>query len=77
MLNTTVKMPISTMSEVVPSATATRNAIAVLRNEPTYGMNPAKNPSTAIGSASGRPRMTMISPLVIPPNAEITAVPSM
>ena len=46
-------------------------------NDPMYGMNPAKNPMTAIGMASGRPSTTMIRPLVIPPNAEIAAVPTM
>ena len=42
-----------------------------------YGMKLAKNVSTAIGSASGRPRITMISPLVNAPNAEMIAVPTM
>ena len=77
MLNTTVNTSIRTMSDVSPTAIATSSARAVARRLPTYGMNPKKNPITAMGSASGRPRTTIIRPLVMPPNAEMIAVPYM
>ena len=46
-------------------------------NEPMYGMKPPKKVSTPIGTAKGSPRITMISALVIAPNSEIRAVPTM
>ena len=76
-LNAIVYTNMITMSAVVPTATATRNASAVVTNEPMYGMKPPKKVSTPIGIASGRPRMIMISALVTAPNSEITAVPIM
>ena len=42
-----------------------------------YGMNPPKNESTASGSASGVPRIVMMTSWVAAPKREIAPVPIM
>ncbi len=77
MLKTRVKMAITTMSWVEPTATVTRNARPVVSRLPMYGMKPPKNDRTASGQASGIPSSAMTRNWLAAPTAEIAPVPIM
>ncbi len=74
MLKTTVQIPMITMSSVVPTATAIRNATIVASALPMYGMKPRKNDRIASGAANGSPSTTMIRNWVRAPNSDRTPV---